>query len=58
MTYPKLKACKNCGSTDMLEIYTYESGWRRVECDKCMHFGPGEGNILSAIRGWNKQHHI
>ena len=35
MTYPKLKPCPQCGELDWLEIYTYESGWKFVECDKC-----------------------
>lgn len=55
MTYPKLKPCPQCGDLDWLEIYTYESGWKFVECDKCYYRGPGEGRILDAIRGYNER---
>jgi Zn ribbon nucleic-acid-binding protein len=34
MTAPKLKPCPVCRADDDLAIYTYENGWRHVECEK------------------------
>lgn len=53
MALPKLKPCPNCKTDDYLEIYTYERGWRHVECDKCFYLGPGEGSKLQAARSYN-----
>ena len=36
-----------------MEVYTYDSGWWHVECDKCFYFGPGEGNVRAAIKAHN-----
>ena len=47
MTYPKLKPYPQCGELDWLDIYTYESGWKFVECDKCYYRGPGEGLVMT-----------
>lgn len=56
MTYPKIAACPKCGASgDDLTVYTYESGWRHVECDDCYYLGPGEGNILQALRAHNER---
>lgn len=55
MTYPKLKPCPDCKTTDDLEIYTYESGSRRVECDRCFYLGPAGTSILWAIRLHNQR---
>ena len=38
-----------------LDIYTYENGWRHVECDKCFALGPGEGSKRDAAARWNKR---
>lgn len=53
MTYPKLKPCDRCQSSDDLEINKYEHGWVHVECVVCNYLGPGEGSILQAIRAHN-----
>lgn len=52
MTYPKMKPCPECGS-DNVGLYTYESGWSRVECDACSHICSCEGTKLLAIRTAN-----
>lgn len=51
MTYPKMKPCQKCKAS--VACYTYESGWSRVECDKCHHIGSCEGRKLDAIRVHN-----
>ncbi len=53
-TYPKLKACPNSDRDDAHDVYTYESGWRYVECDHCFYRGPGEGSIRQAIKSHNE----
>ncbi len=53
MTNPKIKPCPQCRSDEHMAIYTYESGWRHVECDKCYYLGPGEGSKLAAIKSHN-----
>jgi len=54
MTRPKKEACPRCGAPgEELSVYTYENGWRHVECDGCHYMGPGEGNIVQAIRSHN-----
>lgn len=55
MTYPKMKRCPNCGSE--VDLWTYESGWSRVECDnpKCDHISSCEGTKLLAIRKHNEK---
>lgn len=51
MTAPKIKDCPKCDAPgDCLAVYTYDSGWRHVECDGCYYLGPGAGNIVQAIR--------
>lgn len=52
MTYPKMKPCPKCGDPDV-SVYTYENGWRHVECDECHYLGPGAGNIRQAIQDHN-----
>lgn len=54
MTRQKLKPCKNCKTDEHLGIYTYDNGWRHVECEKCNYLGKGEGNIIQAIRSHNR----
>jgi len=53
MTYPKMKPCPKCQSSNVA-CYTYESGWSRVECDACTHISSCEGRKLDAIRVHNK----
>ncbi len=53
MTTPKMKPCPTCKDTDNLNVFTYDSGWRHVECVKCNYLGPGCGTIASAIRRHN-----
>jgi uncharacterized metal-binding protein (TIGR02443 family) len=54
MSYPRKKPCPECGAPgDDLAVYTYENGWRHVECDDCGYLGPGAGNALQAIRSHN-----
>jgi Zn ribbon nucleic-acid-binding protein len=50
---PRIAACPNCKTDAFIAVYTYDSGWRHVECDKCYYLGPGEGSVLSAIRAHN-----
>lgn len=52
-TNQKMKPCPKCRSVDHLAVYTYESGWRHVECIKCFYLGPGEGSIRQAIAAHN-----
>lgn len=52
MTYPKMKPCPGCGSTNVF-LYTYESGWSRVECNACDTIHSCEGTKLLAIREHN-----
>jgi Zn ribbon nucleic-acid-binding protein len=52
MTIQKMKPCPKCGNDD-LSIYTYDNGWRHVECDECFYLGPGEGNKSEAVKQHN-----
>jgi len=52
MTYPKLKPCPKCQAS--VACYTYESGWSRVECDRCDSIFSCEGRKLDAIREHNR----
>lgn len=52
MTLPKMKPCLKCGDTD-LNIYTYDNGWRHVECDVCLYLGPGAGSKADAVKQHN-----
>lgn len=52
MTIKKMKPCPKCGNSD-LSIYTYDSGWRHVECDECFYLGPGEGSKSEAVNRHN-----
>lgn len=55
MTRPKMCACPKCGAPGAsLAVYTYENGWRHVECDACYYLGPGGGSIVQAIRAHNQ----
>lgn len=53
MTTPKLKPCPDCGGE--ISVYTYESGWRRAECDghDCGYIAEPAGNRLQAARNHN-----
>jgi hypothetical protein len=51
MTYPKMKPCPTCGLP--VSLWTYESGWSRVECAGCDEIHSCEGNKLRAIRTHN-----
>ncbi|NTG49008.1 hypothetical protein G6M04_16650 [Agrobacterium rhizogenes] len=53
MTIRKMKPCPKCGNTD-LSIYTYDNGWRHVECNKCFYLGPGEGSKAQAVKQHNE----
>lgn len=53
MTYPKMKKCPKCGSE--VDLWTYESGWSRVECAGCDHISSCEGTKLLAIRTHNER---
>jgi Zn ribbon nucleic-acid-binding protein len=55
MTNPKPKPCPKCGTTVRLAVYSYESGWKHVECDECHYLGPGEGSIRTAIKSHNER---
>lgn len=53
MGYPKIESCPRCNSSESMNVYTYDNGWRHVECDKCFYLGPGEGSIRAAIKSHN-----
>lgn len=53
MTYPKMKNCPKCGAE--VDLWTYESGWSRVECSGCDHIGSCESTKLRAIRTHNQR---
>ena len=57
-TMPKLKVCPNCGTDENLAVYSYDSGWRHVECVKCNYLGPGEGSKIAAARSHNQRMEI
>jgi Zn ribbon nucleic-acid-binding protein len=57
MTIPKMKPCPECGNTD-LSIYTYDNGWRHVECDECLYLGPGEGSKAEAVKQHNERFEV
>lgn len=51
MSHQKLEPCPNCNAPgDDLTVYTYDNGWRHVECDGCYYLGPGAGNKRQAIQ--------
>jgi hypothetical protein len=54
MTYPKMRPCSKCGGE--VDLWTYESGWSRVECPnpKCDHISSCEGTKLAAIKSHNE----
>jgi uncharacterized metal-binding protein (TIGR02443 family) len=52
-TNPKMKPCPKCKNDDNLAVYTYDNGWRHVECIKCNYLGPGEGSVRAAIKSHN-----
>lgn len=56
MTYPKMKPCEKCGGG--VDLWTYESGWSRVECrnPRCDFISSCEGTKLQAIRAHNNKH--
>lgn len=54
MTLPKIKPCPKCGNVNV-DTYTYDNGWRHVECDECFYLGPGEGNKVQAVKSHNEQ---
>jgi len=53
MSAPKMKACPNCKTDAHLAVFTYDHGWRHVECEECKYMGPGERNAIQAIRAHN-----
>lgn len=55
MPYPKMKPCPDCYGSDGLAVYTYDNGWRHVECVECNYLGPGCSSVLSAIRSHNEE---
>lgn len=58
MSYPKMLPCPRCLSTEHLAVYSYDNGWRHVECDSpdcpAFYLGPGEGSIRQAIESHNR----
>jgi Zn ribbon nucleic-acid-binding protein len=53
-TNPKVKPCPDCKTDQWISVYTYDSGGRCVECDKCWYRGPIEGSIRQAIKSHNE----
>lgn len=56
-TNPKISRCPNCQSDEQMAVYTYDSGWKHVECTKCNYLGPGETSIRQAIKSHNEKFH-
>lgn len=54
MSNQKLLPCHKCGTDEFLAVYTYDSGWKHVECNKCFYLGPGCGSKKQAIIEHNK----
>lgn len=52
-TNPKMKPCPNCDTDEHLAVYTYDSGWCHVECNRCLYLGSGEGSTRAAIKSHN-----
>jgi len=55
MSYQKVKPCPECKTDEYMGVYTYDSGGRCVECDKCFYRGPIEGSIRQAIKSHNEK---
>lgn len=55
MTNQKIKPCPECKTDEYMGVYTYDSGWRYVECDKCYYLGPGCGSVKEAIKSHNER---
>ena len=55
MTIQRLKPCPNCETDLNLAIYSYDSGWKHVECTKCNYLGPSEGSKVAAARAHNER---
>lgn len=53
MSLPKIQPCPDCLDGGDPELFTYENGWRHVECLDCDRLGPGEGSQRAAIVAWN-----
>lgn len=51
MTYRKMKPCPQCGAP--VSRYKYESGWVRVECDRCDYIAMPAGRAGDAIINHN-----
>lgn len=54
MTIQKLKPCPDCGA-DAVGIWTYDSGWRRAECDACLYIAEPAQNLVEAARNHNRR---
>lgn len=55
MAFRNAKPCPACKTDEHIALYTYDNGWRHVECCKCNYLGPGEGSIKAAIRSHNER---
>jgi Zn ribbon nucleic-acid-binding protein len=54
-TNPKMAPCPTCKTDAYLAVYSYDSGGRHVECDKCFYLGPAEGSVRQAIKSHNER---
>lgn len=54
MTVQKLSPCPDCGA-DAVGIWTYDSGWRRAECDACLYIAEPAQNLVLAARNHNRR---
>ena len=52
---PKMKPCAKCKTDEGLAIYTYEGGWKHVECDICMYLGRASGSMRGAVLNHNEE---
>ncbi len=53
MSLQKLKPCPKCGG--QVNVWTYESGWRRAECYSCDYIAKPAENLVRACRNHNER---
>lgn len=55
--YGKIADCPKCKTADYTNVFEYEHGWKRVECEVCFTAGPSRGRIAEAVLAWNTDKH-
>lgn len=54
-TNPIIKQCPNCRNADQMAVYSYDSGNKYVECDRCWYRGPSATSVRWAIKFHNEK---